>query len=122
MNKTVSMIKLTWLWNLIKAKTNSIYTNINSEGESQRPQLQWNKYTHGAQNHNNLLQVKRSYLFLNEEEKKQENEKEKLTETRIITLDGKNDRKLVDLSIGHVWPFVTSPSIGYENNETSNEP
>ena len=79
-----------------------MYTNINSEGESQRPQLQWNTYTDGTQNHNNLLQVKRSYLFLNEEEKKQENEKEKLTETRIITLDGKNDRKLVDLSIGQV--------------------
>lgn len=108
MNKTVSIIKVTWLWNLIKAKTNSIYTNINSERESQRPQLQWNKYTHGTQNHNDLFQVKRSYLFLNEEEKKQENEKEKLTETRIITLDGKNDRKLVDLSFGHVWPFVTS--------------
>ena len=81
-----------------KAKTNFIYTNIYSEGESQRRQfMQWNKYTHGTQNHNNLLQVKRSYLFLNEEERKQENEKEKLTESRIITLDGGNDRKLVDL-------------------------
>ena len=59
--------------------------------------MQWNKYTHGTQNHNNLLQVKRSYLFLNEEERKQENEKEKLTESRIISLDGGNDRKLVDL-------------------------
>lgn len=41
--------------------------------------------------------MKRSYLVLNEEERKQENEKEKLTESRIITLDGGNDRKLVDL-------------------------
>ena len=44
-----------------------------------------------------LFQVKRSYLILNEEERKQENEKEKPTETRIKTLDGGNDRKLVDL-------------------------
>ena len=41
--------------------------------------------------------MKRSYLVLNEEERKQENEKEKQTESRIITLDGGNDRKLVDL-------------------------
>ena len=81
-----------------KAKTNFIYTNIYSEGESHRPQfMQWNKYTHGTQNHNDLFQVKRSYLILNEEERKQENEKEKPTETRIKTLDGVNDRKLVDL-------------------------
>lgn len=80
------------------AKTNFLYTNIYSEGESHRRQfMQWNKYTHGTQNHNNLLQVKRSYLVLSEEEKKQENEKEKLTESRIITLDGGNDRKLEDL-------------------------
>ena len=72
-----------------KTKTNFIYTNIYSEGESHRRQfMQWNKYTHGTQNHNNLLQVKRSYLVLNEEERKQENEKEKQTESRIITLDG----------------------------------
>ena len=81
-----------------KAKTNFIYTNIYSEGESHRPQfMQWNKYTHGTQNHNDLFQVKRSYLILNEEERKQENEKENPTETRIKTLDGGNDRKLVDL-------------------------
>ena len=81
-----------------KAKTNFIYTNIYSEGESHRRQfMQWNKYTHGTQNHNNLLQVKRSYLVLNEEERKEENEKKKLTESRINTLDGGNDRKLVDL-------------------------
>ena len=81
-----------------KAKTNFIYTNIYSEGESHRRQfMQWNKYTHGTQNHNNLLQVKRSYLVLIEEERKQQNEKEKQTESRIITLDGGNDRKLVDL-------------------------
>ena len=59
--------------------------------------MQWNKYTHGTQNHNDLFQVKRSYLILNEEERKQENEKENPTETRIKTLDGGNDRKLVDL-------------------------
>ena len=75
------------------AKTNFIYTNIYSEGESHRRQfMQWNKYTHGTQNHNNVLQMKRSYLVHNEEERKQENEKEKLTESRIITLDGGNDR------------------------------
>ena len=41
--------------------------------------------------------MKRSYLVLNEEERKEENEKKNLTESRIITLDGGNDRKLVDL-------------------------
>ena len=81
-----------------KAKTNFIYTNIYSEGESHRRHfMQWNIYTHSTQNHNDLLQVNRSYLVLNEEERKQENEKEKPTETRIITLDGGNARKLVDL-------------------------
>ena len=45
-----------------------------------------------VQKHNNVLQLKRSYLVLNEEKRKQGNKKKKAD--RIITLDGVNRKKV----------------------------
>ena len=46
---------------------------------------------HLVQKHNDLLLLNRSYLFLNEEKRKQGNKKGKLN--RIITFDGEKSKK-----------------------------
>ena len=45
-----------------------------------------------VQKHNNFLYLKRSYLVLNEEKRKQGNKKEKLTES--FQVDGENSKKV----------------------------
>ena len=46
---------------------------------------------HLVQKHNDLLQLKRSYLVLNEEKKTRRQERKA---DRIITIDGKNSKKV----------------------------